>query len=127
MQRNTRQRQIILEELRKLTTHPSASVLYDIVRRRLPRISLATVYRNLELLSREGVILKLDLGCSETRFDGTTTTHYHIRCTHCDRVDDVQELRPERLPEVPEYIAGYEVEGYSLEFQGLCTACRQLQ
>ena len=49
--RNTRQKAVILEELRKLSSHPTAVRLYDIVRRRLPRISLGTVYRNLELLS----------------------------------------------------------------------------
>ncbi len=124
MQRNTRQRQIILEELKKLTSHPSASTLYEIVRQRLPRISLATVYRNLEMLSREGVILKLDLGSNEARFDGNPAPHCHIRCLKCDRVDDVHELPTGSLPVVPPEMAGYEVRGYALEFQGLCADCR---
>ncbi|MBW2644383.1 MAG: transcriptional repressor, partial [Deltaproteobacteria bacterium] len=46
--RITKQRQVILEELRKLNTHPSADEIYKVVRRHLPRISLGTVYRNLE-------------------------------------------------------------------------------
>ena len=53
-QRQTRQREVILEELRKLTSHPTAADLYEIVRRRLPRVSLGTVYRNLELMSEMG-------------------------------------------------------------------------
>ena len=69
-QRNTRQREVILEELRKLRSHPTAPVLYEIVRRRLPRISLGTVYRNLELLAKSGVVRKLELSDSEARFDG---------------------------------------------------------
>ncbi|MBW2706713.1 MAG: transcriptional repressor, partial [Deltaproteobacteria bacterium] len=48
----TRQRQVILEELRKVDTHPSADEVYEMVRKRLPRISLGTVYRNLEILSQ---------------------------------------------------------------------------
>ncbi|MGE5577510.1 MAG: Fur family transcriptional regulator, partial [Syntrophothermus sp.] len=52
----TRQRQIILEELKNVTTHPTADEVYEMVRRRLPRISLGTVYRNLELLAEEGII-----------------------------------------------------------------------
>ena len=70
LQRNTRQRQVILEELQKLTSHPTAAVLYDIVRRRLPKISLGTVYRNLELLARMGMVQKLELAGGEARFDG---------------------------------------------------------
>ncbi len=58
--RNTRQRRLILEELRKLKTHPTAASLYAIVRRRMPKISLGTVYRNLELLNQMGMIRKLD-------------------------------------------------------------------
>ena len=54
IQRNTRQRQVILEELQKLTSHPTAVSLYQIVRHRVPKISLGTVYRNLELLARSG-------------------------------------------------------------------------
>jgi len=54
-QRNTRQRQVVLEELRKLTSHPTAAELYEITRARLPKISLGTVYRNLEVLAENGV------------------------------------------------------------------------
>ena len=68
--RMTRQRRVILEELRKVKTHPSADEIYEIVRKRLPRISLGTVYRNLEILSESGDIQKLEPGCSLKRFDG---------------------------------------------------------
>lgn len=54
--RMTRQRAVILEELRKTATHPTADELYSIVRRRLPRISLGTVYRNLDFLADSGEI-----------------------------------------------------------------------
>ena len=58
--RLTTQRQIILEELSKVTSHPTANEVYDMVRKRLPRIGLGTVYRNLELMAESGLILKLD-------------------------------------------------------------------
>ena len=62
--RLTNQRQVILEELRKVKTHPTAGELYDMVRVRLPRIGLGTVYRNLELLSSSGIIKKPRVGCA---------------------------------------------------------------
>ena len=84
----TRQRRVILEELRKVNTHPSADEIYEIVRKRLPRISLGTVYRNLEILSEYGDIQKLEPGCSLKRFDGNPNEHCHIRCVSCDRIAD---------------------------------------
>ncbi len=77
--RLTTQRQVILEELGKVTSHPTANEVYDMVRKRLPRIGLGTVYRNLELMAESGLILKLEVGGTQKRFDATTDLHYHIR------------------------------------------------
>jgi len=121
--RMTRQRQVILEELRKVKTHPSADEIYEIVKKRLPRISLGTVYRNLEILTRLGEIQHVELGGSMKRFDGDPKSHYHIRCIRCARVDDVQM---EPLPQIEAAVAGstdYTVTGHRLEFQGLCRKC----
>ena len=59
-QRNTQQRQVIYEELKRLTSHPTAAELYEVVRKRLPKISLGTVYRNLEILVRNDMIAKIE-------------------------------------------------------------------
>ena len=91
-QRNTPQRRVILEELQKTSSHPTAAELYAKVRRRLPRISLGTVYRNLDLLAEMGKIQKLDLAGGETRFDGNPEPHCHMRCVRCGRVDDLHEI-----------------------------------
>ncbi len=120
----TKQRRVILEELKKLKTHPSAEELYSIVRERLPRISLGTVYRNLEMLSAAGVILKLDSAGSQKRFDGDTSKHYHLRCTQCDCVRDL-DLEFD-LSEVEEKLYPMKhVFGFHLEFYGLCESCRE--
>ena len=123
-QRNTRQRQVILEELRKLGSHPSASELYEAVRRRLPRISLGTVYRNLELLARSGRIQKLEVAGSPSRFDGNLARHCHVRCVRCGRIDDVDEVRAGFRGGDPKGLNGYDVIGHRLEFTGICPACK---
>lgn len=87
--RLTPQRKVILEELRKVSSHPTADELYEKVRKRLPKISLGTVYRNLDLLSSAGIIKKLHLEESQMRFDGNTEPHNHIYCVRCGRVADV--------------------------------------
>jgi len=125
IQRWTRQREVILEELRKLRTHPTAAGLYDVVRRRLPKVSLATVYRNLERLSELGYVRKLDLGGSEARFDGNLERHDHVRCVCCGRVDDLPGPPLELGRDAHDDWGGYEMVDYRLEFLGVCPACRQ--
>lgn len=121
--RNSRKRDTILEELRKLEDHPTAAELYAIVRKRIPNISLGTVYRNLDQMTQKGIIRKLDNG-TEARFDGSTDKHYHISCTQCGRIDDVHELDYENKDiEMAKIINGYQVSGYSLNFLGVCPEC----
>jgi Fur family ferric uptake transcriptional regulator len=122
----TKQRQIILEELQKVCSHPSADEVYALVRRRLPRISLGTVYRNLEVLAEAGLIQKLALAGSQKRFDGTVENHYHIRCLKCGRVDDVA-LELLTLGEAANFLNGYQCVGHRLEFFGICPHCQEEQ
>ena len=123
-QRNTRQRQMILEELRKLTSHPTAADLYKIVRKRLPNIGLGTVYRNLGLLSENRVIEKLDTGGSEARFDGNPELHCHARCSVCGRVGDLPDIAPDPLGDKLKQANGWEILGYRIEFTGTCPKCK---
>ncbi|MFY9398703.1 MAG: transcriptional repressor [Desulfomonilia bacterium] len=122
----TRQRRIILEELQKSREHPSAAELYEKVRQRLPHISLGTVYRNLEMLASEGSIRKLDMGLGQRRFDGVTDDHQHIRCTVCDRMDDIPApagVDPGTLLEETSRTSGYVVNGFTLDIYGVCPGC----
>jgi Fe2+ or Zn2+ uptake regulation protein len=121
--RMTRQRKVILEELRKLNTHPSADEIYEVVRHRLPRISLGTVYRNLEVLSELGEIQKLELSGLLKRFDWDTKKHYHIRCVRCSRVDDAPIAPLNQLDNELYGATVFEIIGHNLEFTGLCPEC----
>lgn len=121
--RMTRQRQVILEELRNVNTHPGADEIYEMVRKRLPRISLGTVYRNLEILSESGHIQKLDFGCSLKRFDGVAQDHYHIRCLDCGRVVDAPPGSEVFISYKLKENTGFKITGHKLEFVGICPAC----
>jgi Fur family ferric uptake transcriptional regulator len=124
--RNTRQRQAVLEELRKLRSHPTAAELHEIARQRLPKLSLGTVYRNLELLAADGIIGKLELSGTESRFDGNPERHCHARCTQCGRVDDLHDVPADLLGRRFHTLSGYEIIDYRLEFVGVCPQCRAL-
>ena len=121
--RNTPQRRVVLEELRKVTSHPTAVEVYEMVRQRLPKVSLGTIYRNLDLLSAMGQIQKVDLVSSEARFDGNPKPHHHVRCVSCGRVDDLHELPLDMLRDIPSEVGGYSIIGHRLEFVGICGDC----
>ena len=123
--RMTKQRTMILEELRTCDGHPSADELYERVRKRLPRISLGTVYRNLEVLCELGEIQKHEYGGTLKRFDGDPRLHYHIRCTCCDRVDNVPVSGIKDLVKELHPVTQYKIIGHHLEFIGLCPECAQ--
>lgn len=121
--RMTNQRRVILEELRGLKTHPTADEIYSLVKVRVPRISLGTVYRNLEFLSESGEILKLDTLGGVRRYDGFTHPHMHVRCMCCGRVADVEGCgefmpRPESA-----HAEGFSISSVRVEFDGLCDSC----
>ncbi len=122
--RNTRQRQVILEEIQKLDTHPSAAALYELVRKRLPKVSLGTVYRNLEYLARAGRIQKLNTGSAEARFDWNPELHYHVCCAQCGRVDDVHDAPTDLVDREVKELQGFDILGHQLQFIGICPDCR---
>jgi Fur family transcriptional regulator, ferric uptake regulator len=121
--RLTTQRQIILEELAKVTSHPTANDVYDMVRQRLPRIGLGTVYRNLELMAESGLILKLEVSGTQKRFDATLDPHYHIRCIQCNKVDDIEIPVQHHINEIATASCDYQILGHNIEFSGICNDC----
>lgn len=123
--RMTNQRQVILEEIRKVNIHPTADDVYEMVRKRLPRISLGTVYRNLEILSTCGLIQKIGPVSSQMRFDGITKNHYHLRCIYCGKVEDAPIETVDKLENAIREKSDYSIIGHKLEFIGICPRCEE--
>ena len=125
--RMTHQREIILTELKRNRNHPSADELYAAVKRRIPHISLATVYRNLETLSSAGLVRKLEVTGRQKRFDGNLEPHDHITCTLCQRIDDIfPDPDEERaLCAAQQERHGYMLTGWSVEYYGICPECQR--
>jgi Fur family ferric uptake transcriptional regulator len=127
-QRMTKQKRVVLEELSKVKNHPTAYDVYEMVKSRLPRISLGTVYRNLDQLSSGGQIRRLDMGQSQRRFDAVVDDHLHIRCISCGKVDDVP-LNPAMstitIKDMVSSQSGYDVLGCEMDFQGICPKCKK--
>lgn len=123
--RMTTQRKVILETLRHSDMHPTADELYEMVRKKLPKISLGTVYRNLEALSEAGLIRKVEFAGCQKRFDKTPTEHYHIRCAKCGRIEDLHCELSEDIEKDIRDATDFEVIGHKIEFIGICPDCRK--
>jgi Fur family ferric uptake transcriptional regulator len=121
----TLQRKTILNILRQTKSHPSADEIYELVRKQLPRISLGTVYRTLELLAKMGLIQKLELGGTIKRFDWNPNKHYHIRCLICGQVDDAPIAPLNKLEDKLYGATVFSIIGHRLEFEGLCPNCTE--
>lgn len=119
----SRQRESIKEYLMSTKEHPTADMVYQHVREQYPKVSLGTVYRNLNLLAELGEVNKLTCGDGCDRFDGNIKPHYHVVCTTCNSVYD---LNIEPLDHI-NVIAGAnfagKIEGHTTLFYGTCEHC----
>ncbi|MBD3370322.1 transcriptional repressor [Candidatus Fermentibacteria bacterium] len=122
--RRTRQRQVILEELRSLGCHPTALTIYNAVRDRLPRVSLGTVYRNLHVLAEQGEIRVLESLGERTLFDHRTDDHLHVVCERCGKVADVDSGTISMPEALPDFVSGYEITGIRGGLVGICPECQ---
>ena len=123
--RMTRQRQVVLEEVRKVRSHPTADEVYEMVRLRLPKVSLGTVYRNLDRLSRDGLIATIE-GPGQRRYDGDMDDHTHLRCTRCGYVGDAEPIEVP-LEQFSDTAGDFEISSCRVEFLGTCGECRNRQ
>jgi Fur family transcriptional regulator, ferric uptake regulator len=124
MVRMTNQRKVILEELRKHVDHPTADQIYAEIRKVLPKVSLGTVYRNLDQMSNHGTILKLE-GAGQKRFDPVPVPHPHFRCVDCGSVEDIPiEIHAPSIDNDSKFYKERNLQGYILEFFGQCKSCK---
>lgn len=122
MQRSTRQLVTTLEVLTRACDHPTAEQILLRVRERMPRISLGTVYRNLEKLRAQGHLRVVNIGPGVARYDALLTDHDHFVCDACSAVIDLDPLPDERdVHQLREN--GYVVHGRSVVVHGLCRGC----
>jgi len=120
----SKQRELILQALHDTTVHPTAEQLYAMIRVTEPTISLATVYRNLNLLAENGIIKKFSDKNGIFHFDHCTHNHFHFICSKCNRVHDISyTFTPDPAAAISAQ-TGLEVESYDILFHGICSNCK---
>jgi len=121
-QRNSRQRQLVLQSVREHADHPSADQIYIDVRRKDGKISRGTVYRNLNVLADNGDIRRIEAPVMH-RFDRRASRHYHVMCKKCRRIMDIRLPYNEAWDSEVAGQTGYEIDSHSIIFEGLCPFC----
>jgi Fur family peroxide stress response transcriptional regulator len=121
--KHSRQRTALLSLLRSVTNHPSAEWLYLNLKQEFPNISLATVYRNLNLLESTGELLRIDVGTGTDHYDGNPLLHYHFVCKTCSSILDVDVATNSETDRQVEALLGAHVDTHSMIFYGTCADC----
>ena len=119
-----RKRNAILACLQGTTSHPSAEMVYEMLQKEHPDISLATVYRNLARFKSQGLVTSVATVRGVERFEAMTHPHVHFICSSCDAVIDLPQMEiPESLSAEAEASSGCRVQNCRLTFTGLCGKC----
>jgi len=120
----TNQKLKIMEHLKNIKTHPTAELVYRVVSKDLPAISLATVYRNLNLLAEQGKILKLEIN-GEYHYDGFCDSHQHLVCTNCDKIIDIGQKEISNYAMRKIKSSDFELRSVRIIFYGICKNCKE--
>ncbi len=123
--RKSRQRDRILDVLRQTRSHPTAKWIYDKVRKQYPDLSLGTVYRNLGLLVKQGLVNKLDFGSMYDRFEVKTVPHHHFICERCGSVTDLDLPIDNSLTRKLKSATGLKASRHEIRLYGVCEKCSE--
>ena len=117
--RTNKQREAILAAVYEMKNHPTADEVYDKLKKDNPRLSLGTVYRNLNVFAQNGDIRRLSIPGAGDRFDFRMDKHEHLLCSKCHRVFDVN-VKVSILSKEKDAA----IDGYTLTLHGTCGKCR---
>ncbi|MCK4236359.1 MAG: transcriptional repressor [Candidatus Krumholzibacteria bacterium] len=121
----TPQRMAIVEYLTNCTIHPTVDDIYNVIKKRYPTMSKATVYSTLKLLNKMGEIQELSIRKrGKACFDPKPELHHHFLCRKCGRILDIELECPDDCP----IVAAREIQGCNIEevqayLYGLCSRC----
>ena len=119
----TPQRLAIYEVLVNTKEHPSAEMIFNQLQTYYPTMSLATVYKTIEILKEIGLVQVLNVGEDSFRYDANVENHPHIRCMVCKRVVDIEEVDASEFIDKIKGKTAYQITGQQFYFYGVCPNC----
>ena len=125
VKRQTIQYALVSETVKKMRKHASADEIYSAIAKDHPTIGRGTVYRNLQRLSELGEIRKREIPGGADRYDFLCTDHYHVVCTKCGQVFDVDMDYMKDLEKTIKNTHGFEFTSHDIIFKGICPDCNK--
>lgn len=123
--KHSKQRDALLTLLKSVTCHPSAEWLYKELKHDFPKLSLATVYRNLSVLCAQGEAIRLDVGDGTVRYDAHTKGHNHFFCKVCKSLSDIGDSEAGDIDAMLAERYGVSIDSHSFVFYGNCRECNK--
>ena len=121
----THQRQVLYEVMKTMHGHPSPEEVYAKVKKKVPAISLATVYKNIHLFVESGVFREVSMHHGSQRVEMNRTPHHHMVCSRCKSITDIGEKDLGLSPKRDRLPGGFLVERYAVDVIGICAQCQQ--
>lgn len=119
----THQRQVIYETVMNLPGHPSPEAIYAEVRGKIPSISLATVYKNIQTFLHSGILKKVSTYHGALRVEPNLAPHHHVVCVRCKSIMDVDEDKIEPIRLRQRLPRGFKVTRIAVDILGVCESC----
>lgn len=121
----THQRRVIYETVIGMHGHPSPELIYDTVRKKIPSISLATVYKNVRTFLNSGMLREVSLHHGSIRVEPNESEHHHLVCVRCRQITD---LEPDSIGAAPPRIKkrlprGFRITRIAVDVLGVCASC----
>jgi len=126
--KSTRQRSLIIDTFLAATGHVSVEELWAKVRATDAKVSVATVYRTMKLLSEAGLAHARNFGDGQTRYEAAVGRehHDHLICTSCGKIIEFENDRIETMQDMVAKRHGFKVTSHKMELYGLCRECQRL-
>ena len=121
--RITDTRRAVLSYLVASHEHPSAEKIYRDLLPQFPSMSLATVYKTMEIFEKIGLVKVLEVGDERAHYDWDTTAHAHIRCVRCNKVEDMMNVDLHAIADIAGKASAYQITGQQITFEGVCPEC----
>jgi Fur family peroxide stress response transcriptional regulator len=121
----THQRQVLYEVMKTMHGHPSPEEVYAQVKKKVPAISLATVYKNIHLFVESGVFREVSMHHGSLRVEMNDESHHHMVCSKCKAITDIGEKELWLVSKQDKLPGGFLVERYAVDVIGICAKCQQ--
>jgi Fur family transcriptional regulator, peroxide stress response regulator len=105
--------------------HPTAQRIYDEVKKVYPTVSLATIYKTVQILKDAGLIQELNFLKDQARFDPNMEPHVHLVCLQCKSINDCMDPTISKIVERVSNEADFVAEGWNFDIFGICSSCER--